>query len=267
MSDSVYKPLIDSMQWSYSRLKLFDTCRYAWYLKYLYGDDEEQNFYASYGSFVHKLIEEFYNGITSRQDLPMRFLTGFSSAVKGRRPKQEIVDKYIDAGFSYFQNFKPFKYGVVKVEEKIQFDIDGRQFIGFIDFLGTEDGEFVVLDHKSRDLKPRSGRKKPTVKDVELDEFLRQLYIYAAGVEQKFGKLPKKLCFNCFKSGVLIEEQFDNGAYESAKQWALEQISKIEQAEKFYPNIDWFYCTNLCGYKGQCPYYEMAYGGGRGERD
>lgn len=267
MSDSIYKPLIDEMQWSYSRIKLFDTCRYAWYLKYLYGDEEEQNFYASYGGYIHKLIEKYYRDEISHQDLSMTYLMGFLYAVRGRRPKQEIVDRYLEAGLTYFQNFKPFRYDMISVEERIIFDVSGRSFIGFIDYLGADGDELVVIDHKSRDLRQRSGRKKPTVKDKELDEFLKQLYLYSAGVEQKFGKFPSKLCFNCFKSGEFVEEQFDKGAYEEAKSWALESIKKIETAEKFYPNLDWFYCTNLCGYKGQCPYYDMAFGGGKSERE
>ena len=261
MGDSIYKPLIDSMTWSYSRLKSFDNCRYEWYLKYLYGEEPVQNFYASYGSYVHKLIERFYQANISRQDLTLQFLTGFSYSVEGRRPKPEIVEKYIDAGVSYFSSFEPFPYKMVAVEDKIEFDIDDRKFLGFIDFLGEDDGgDLVIIDHKSRDLKPRSGRAKPTVKDVELDEFLTQLYLYSFGVQQKYGRLPKWLCFNCFKSGTFIKEPFCNEAFESAKQWALKTIDKIEQAEKFYPNLDWFYCTNLCGFKNQCCYYESAFG-------
>lgn len=261
MSDSVYKPLIDSMQWSYSRIKLFDTCRYAWYLKYLYGDKEEQNFYASYGKYIHNLIERYYRDEISHQDLSMTYLMGFYYTVEGVRPRQEIVDKYMDAGLAYFQNFKPFPYSLVSVEEKIEFNINNYQFVGFVDYIGMDGDELVIVDHKSRDLKQRSRRKKPTLKDAELDEFLKQLYLYAVGIEQRFGKLPKKLCFNCFKSGEFIEEEFNKIAFENAKGWAVDSIKKIETADKFYPNIDWFYCTNLCGYKGQCPYYEIAFGG------
>lgn len=261
MGDSIYKPLIASMQWSYSRIKSFEQCRYAWYLKYLYGLREKPNFYASYGSFVHKLIEKYYRDEISHQDLPMTFLVGFPFEVKGRRPKREIVEKYMNAGVSYFERFIPFPFRTISVEEKIGFLIGEKDFIGFIDYVGEEDGSLVIVDHKSRDLKPRSRKKKPTAKDAELDEFLKQLYLYSAGIEQKYGRLPKKLCFNCFKCGNFIEEDFDFDAYESAKEWALDMISKIEQADEFYPNIDWFYCTNLCGFRDNCCYYELIGGG------
>lgn len=261
MSDSIYKPLIDSMQWSYSRLKLFDTCRYAWYLKYLFGENEEPNFYASYGSFVHKLIESYYRDEISHQDLPMKFLVGFSCVIEGKRPKQSIVDKYMEAGLRYFRGFEPFRNRPVDVEARIGFKIGGYNFIGVIDYLGADNGGLIIIDHKSRDLQQRSGRKNPTVKDKELDEYLRQLYLYSEGVHDAYGIYPSKLCFNCFKVGNFIEEDFDESAFDDAKNWAIGQIKRIESADSFYPNLDWFYCTNLCGYRKQCCYYQTAFGG------
>ena len=51
---------------------------------------------------------------------------------------------------------------------------------GVIDLVGRSDtGGLVIVDHKSRALKPRSKRKKPTKTNQELDEYLRQLYLYA----------------------------------------------------------------------------------------
>lgn len=52
-------------------------------------------------------------------------------------------------------------YSMVDVEKRVDFDIDGIRFVGYIDYLGIDDdGEFHIIDNKSRDLKPRSGRKK-----------------------------------------------------------------------------------------------------------
>lgn len=78
-----------------------------------------------------------------------------------------------------------------------------------LDFLGeSEAGELVLVDNKSRDLKPRSNRKRPTAKDTELDDMLRQLYLYSIPVFESFGRYPDWLCFNYFRSGVFIKERF-----------------------------------------------------------
>ena len=263
MNSSVYSPIIDSMTWSYSRLKLFETCRYAWYLKYLYGINEPTNFYASYGSFIHNLIERYYRDEISHKDLPLKFLVGFSNFVKGKRPNEEIVDKYLQAGYEYFADFKPMPFDMVSVEQKITFDVGGYPFVGYVDFIGMRDGALAVVDHKSRNLSKRSTRRKPTLKDKELDEFMRQLYLYSIGVNDVYGQFPTTLCFNCFKSKTFIEEPFKEDAYNEAIEWAKDSIETIKHTDDFYPTLDWFYCTNLCGMKHECCYYALEMGGRR----
>ena len=70
MGDMIYRPLIEGMRWSYSRLHSFEQCRYGWFLKYIHGTKKEEKFYASYGSFVHKLIELYYRGFFTAIELP-----------------------------------------------------------------------------------------------------------------------------------------------------------------------------------------------------
>ena len=113
-----------------------------------------------------------------------------------------------------------------------------------------------IVDNKSRDLKPRSKRSKPTLKDKELDEMLKQLYIYSEAVKQEYGKYPISLCFNCFKSGVFIEEPFVENTHKEVLNWYEGQIDKIKKSEDFYPSIDFFMCKYLCGVQDECCYYK-----------
>lgn len=262
MNGSIYKPLMDSMRWSYSRITSFETCPYSWYLKYLYGEKEEQNFYASYGSFVHKLLERFFKGKISKNALVTEFLSGFHLNVFGRKPNEEIASRYIELGYNYFRSFDGFKYDMVSVEERLSFDVDGVNYVGVIDYLGRDkDGGMVIVDHKSKGLKKRSKRAKPTKTDEELDRYLRQLYLYSIGVHEKYGEYPTKLCFNCFKSGEFIEEPFNIDKMNEVKDWVQSLVAYISDQEEFPPNIDWFYCTNLCGYRDICCYYNDLMGG------
>lgn len=213
-------------------------------------------FYASYGSFVHKLIEKYYNKELKKDELLISFLTGFESEVKGRRPDASIVDGYIQKGCDYFRNFEPFPFEFVAVEKKVEFKIGGHNIVGFIDYVGKKDGKYVIVDNKSRDLKPRSNRKKPTVKDKELDDMLKQLYIYAEALKQETGEYPVSLCFNCFKSGTFIEEQFDEETHKNVLSWVENQINKIKNNEEWYPDIDYFKCRYLCEVHDECCYYK-----------
>lgn len=255
MGEFSYRPLIEDMTWSYSRVKSFDACPYQWFCKYIHGDREEPMFYSSYGSFVHRLIEQYYRGLLSKEELPLAFLLGFSENVLGQRPSRDTVVKYIRAGEEYFRNFKPFPFRMLSVEEELHFDLGGFPFVAFLDFCGERDGKLAIVDNKSRDLRPRSGRKgAQTGKDRELDEMLEQLYVYAHGVRQIYGEFPDRLCFNCFRTGRFLEEPFDRAAYERTLDRVRRKIEEIASEEEFRPNIEYFRCKYLCGLHKDCCY-------------
>lgn len=207
---------------------------------------------------MHKLIEEFYRGKLTKEEMLTKFLFDFQTEVKGERPKESTVSKYIQCGVEYLRGFSPFSYKMIDVEKKVEFEIGGKKFIGFIDYLGEKDGEYYIVDNKSRELKPRSKRAKPTVKDQELDEMLKQLYLYAAAVKQEYGKFPKALCFNCFKNGVFIEEPFSEKVFSETIEWFLKTIDNIADENDFLPYLDYFSCKNICGVKDECCYYELG---------
>lgn len=256
MGNIGYFPL-ENMLWSYSRISSYDDCPYKFYLKYIFGAEDNELFYSSYGKFMHKLLEWFYKGEITKNEMRTRFLCGFSREIGGEYPKENIVTGYIKKGSDYFKTFKPFEYKTVAVEDFLTFDISGYHFNGYVDYIGEDkDGNLVIVDHKSRDLKQRSKRKKPTLKDQELDDMLRQLYIYAAAVEQRYGRLPTTLCFNCFKNGELIKEAFDNDSYKKAIDWAVNTIESIKEEQSWKPNIEYFSCRFLCGVHDDCVYYE-----------
>lgn len=256
MGEISFRPLIEDMTWSFSRIECFNDCPYRWFLKYIKRYKETPQFYSSYGSFMHKLIEQFYKGELTKEEMQTKFLFDFSKEVQGIRPQESTVQKYIKAGLDYLKHFEPFPFEMVAVEEKVGFEIDGTPFVGYIDYHGIKDGEHYIVDNKSRDLKPRSNRKTPTVKDKELDEMLRQLYIYSAAIKQKYGKFPKALCFNCFKTGTFIEEPFNEDAYNEAIEWAKKNIEDIKNADDFYPNREFFSCYYICGVSDECCYWQ-----------
>lgn len=261
MSGEIYRPLIEDMTWSYSSLSSFHDCRYRWFINYIKHCKKEEKFYASYGLFMHTLLEKYYKNELSKEELATTFLMDFSKEVLGERPKENIVKNYIKKGTAYLKSFEPFPYKTIAIEKKIDFEINGKKFTCRIDYIGEDgDGNLVIIDNKSRDLEPRSKRKKPTVKDRTLDEMLRQLYLYSAAVKKEYGKFPSKLCFNCFKAGNFIEESFKKSAYEETIKWAMETIDEAENTEDFYPNIEYFTCKYICSLSSQCCYSQAVAG-------
>ena len=258
MGEGKYRSVIQDMTWSYSRVKAFESCPYRWFLKYILEEETEPTFFASFGSFLHKLIDRYYREGRRPEQLVTDYLAGFRREVEGSAPNSKIYSNWFQSGLRYLRSIQPLPFNPLETELKAEFLSDGRiPMVGFIDYVGTDGDDLVIVDHKSRDLKPRSNRKKPTKQDEELDEYLRQLYLYAEAVWHKYGKYPKWLCFNCFRTGVLIREPFREEAYEEAKRWLRERIWTIEDEEDFRPNMDWFQCSYLCECRNECEYFEM----------
>lgn len=69
MGNMCYKPLIDDMTWSYSRIEAFNDCPYRFFLRYIKRHKETDKFYASFGSFMHKLLEQYYKGELKQEDM------------------------------------------------------------------------------------------------------------------------------------------------------------------------------------------------------
>lgn len=258
MGDINYRPLIDDMTFSYSRISTYDSCPYKWRLDYIDQYNKEEKFYASYGTLMHDILAKYYGGNISKDRMPIEFLTRFYGDVKGELPSGKIVESYIQKSLLYLRNFEGTDLHVIDVEKKVDFEIGGIKFTGFIDLIGEKDGNIIIVDHKSRDLKQRSGRVKPTLKDIELDEYLRQLYLYSKAVKDEFGKFPTELWFNCFKSGNVIKENFCPDGYEKAIKWALDTIEKIKNDSDFEANYNYFYCRWICGQSWNCDEYELC---------
>ena len=246
---------MEDMTWSYSRVSGFSECQYKWFLRYIRKLPEQPRFYASYGSFMHRLLAAYYKGEASRVEQLIKFLFGFQKEVCGPRPQESTVSKFIHAGSEYLRRLQPSPFEPIAVEQKVDFNIGDYDFVGFIDLIGKRDGDLYIIDHKSRELKPRSGRKQPTKLDLELEEKLRQLYLYAEAVFQLYGSYPKALIFNCFKSGVVIEEPFSEAACREAKQWAETEIGKLMEESEFPPQREYFRCRWLCGHNEDCCYW------------
>ena len=250
-----YSFLIDSMTWSYSRLQSFGKCPYGFFVHYILGEEEEPTFLASYGSFVHKIHQLVLTGVLPKTDAASYFLENFRSEVCGTPPSPEVARNYLRDGYEYMSSFPSFGK-VLDVEKELSFEIDGYPFTGFTDLV-TEDNGLVIYDHKARNLKPFSGRKKSTKTDLELSDYFRQLYLYSEGIAQTYGEYPKELVFNCYRSRTMIRQPFDPEQLEIAKAWASGLIQEIRSVSDWNPDMDFFKCKYLCGLYDRCDYYEL----------
>ena len=253
-----YSMIISDMTWSYSRIKAYESCPYSFLLRYVFKAEDKDLFFSSYGSFIHKILEKFYKKELPKESLVSFYLMNFEKEVHGKAPSDSIFKNYFRDGLAFLKNVEE-KDGVVCVEERFKTKVGSHDFVGVIDLIEEDTtGGIIVTDHKSRDLKPRSKRGKYTKTDKELDDYLKQLYIYASVVKERFHRFPKALSFNCFRTGTVITEPFVEDKYNETIRWADELIGKIIGEKEWNPNMDFFRCRNLCGVNHACEYYELG---------
>lgn len=262
---SAYRDKIEKMIWSFSRVKCFDNCRKEFKLNYLDKLSKADNAFASYGVFIHELLENYYNGECEFFELAERFRSEYDERVPEEFPKlfgKDLGDGYYKAGQAYFDSFEDdFRaYTVLGVEENIRMDIEGYPFVGFIDLvLEDVDGNIIIIDHKSKNGFSSKREKK---------EYLRQLYLYSLHVHQKYGKWPIKLGFNMVRVPKIEWADFNEDDLQEAIGWFTSTIKQIYEEEKYpdkifmeyksagkklaeFKHLD-FYCNTLCNMREHC---------------
>lgn len=237
----------------------FNDCPYKWFLTYLYRDEngkplkKKSGFFAEFGSYIHLILQMYLSGVLPKKELSTFYVTHFKSNVRAKAPNQKIYKNYFEQGFQYLDSISFPKRNILGVEERVDFTFAGKPWTGFIDVVG-DDNRLIITDHKSRTLKPRSKRSKPTKSDAELDDYLRQLYVYSAAVKDKYQRFPDILEFNCFRSQTIIQESFDIQRYHMVEQWAKEEINRITCNNRWQANPDYWRCNYLCDVCRECEY-------------
>lgn len=253
-----YDLTIEPMEWSYSRLTAFEDCPYLWLQRYIYNIPGQSKFFAQYGSLMHSILQQYLTGALRKQELVSYYLSHFVSDVTDKAPSHKIHMGYLEQGRQYLKTLSFPSRRIIKVEDEMRFQFAGHPFVGFLDVLSEdEDGHLYITDHKSRALKPRSNRIKPTLSDMELDKYLRQLYIYASAVSQLYGRYPDFLEFNCFRTGTWICEPFRYEQMLDVEAWAMRLIKQITATDDWYANLDFWFCKHICDMAVECEYEEF----------
>lgn len=249
-----YDLVIDEMTWSYSRITSFEDCPYKWFMTYIYQDIKRKSpFFAEYGTYMHLILQMYLSGVLQRKDLSTFYVMHFRDNVRAKAPSQKIHQNYFNQGFQYLETLHFPKRKIIGVEEEVHFNFAGKPFMGYIDVI-SDDGTLIITDHKSRTLKPRSGRKEPTKLDAELENYFRQLYVYAAAVKETYGKYPDYLEFNCFRSQNIISEPFSIQRFHQVEDWAGSQINQIIRNDDWSAKPDYWRCNYLCDVCSECEY-------------
>ena len=253
------KHLPNNFRWSFSKLAAYKQCKQSFYLQYIACNQEQEidSYYSQYGSFAHKLLEEYYKGDLPSFCLADAWRDGYEENVTMPPPRfpAGLGDKYFAAAEEYFENFQdlPDKYEVLSVENKFVINLEGYNISGIADLViqDKETMDIIVIDHKSKSM---SSLKK------ERNLYRKQLYLYALWVYETYGRWPAKLIFNMFKEHTEVVEDFSLDALEETKKWFLDTIHEIETDDVFESwdtNYSSYFCGQICSCATECDKYQV----------
>lgn len=224
----------DSTVWSFSRLNQFRLCPLTWYSTYVLGLRGE-NYFAFRGSLVHSIMEDFYN-VGYAKNLPLKVIREtmqekFRRGMRDAPPTQSWFKKGEWDIISSFDRFKPL-HDFTAVEEKIEFEVGGFPFQGFIDLTISER---TPLDWKSK---------------WSSEKYLRQQYLYAIGLRYN-GRKANHIWIVEYKNNMnLVDIKVVPPVMKDTEHWAVETVgmirSALEKGEFPADNGDNFFCSMLC---------------------
>ena len=191
--NAICKKYNTDILWSWSRYNTYKTDHYSYFLKYVNNikEDRRDSIYAVSGGYCHDIIEKYYNGTITQEDMINEYedslLTMNIAEYKYDRSDEDkntaIAEKYENCIRHFFRHhIKPDNLNML-LEMFCTIQVaDGIVFQGYIDNCGVytdENGKkkIVITDYKTSTI----------YKGEKLEKESGQLYLYAEGIRQKTG--------------------------------------------------------------------------------
>lgn len=264
---SKYDVITRNIRFSYSSLSSFNTCRFAWKLKYIDRiQPRESNFFAEYGTLVHDTMEQFFSKKLSAFELSQFFKDNYYLKVTTPPPafSTGIVESYLADAIEFFDNFQldTDKYDIINVEGRIDGEIEGVLFTGRPDLVlkDKENKDVMLVDYKTA--KPfyvtKAGVEQ--VDHVKMDNYLRQMYIYTyllKNNEPAFADINKIVLWFT-RSNRKYTFDWNEKEEQKAIEWVKKTAQSIWKEESFRADLtNEYFCNNLCDVRMHCPYRAM----------
>jgi RecB family exonuclease len=255
-------------KYSYSKLDLFDQCKYKFLLKYIKGNYSDASTLAlELGTLVHKgeeirgrylinnqpinfeyIADVLVNGVTEVTDKGDEYINGVEQLKKKYyveyytkcKKSGKTYDEKLELYFDYLVRKSDMgDWRILAVEQKFEFEYEGRCILhGFIDRIDINSkGEIRVVDYKSSNAIYDDSKLKTPL----------QMVIYALACQQMYGKLPVEFIYDFIFIGT--EQQACSKGYLNRGikklNTLLDAINECEKTGEYVPNPIplCFWCT------------------------
>lgn len=229
--------------WSWSRKNCVHNSLYEYFLKYIKREkeDRQDSIYVVTGGMCHDIIEKFYSGEITKEEMPNAFHDAWIVAfdigeLKFDRNDAErnksIADKYHRNLQGFFKDHNPIT-DEIALEQFIVIKVGDEYFQGYVDALTVDkDGNYTIIDWKSSSVYVGEKAKNEC----------GQLVLYAMGLHQNGIPYDKiKICWNFLKYvNVYVEKpEYINLIWTTAKgeQKVKEKLNKSKLADTLKASV------------------------------
>lgn len=256
-SDNLNDYILENIRFSFSSASTFETCKHSWFLTYIEGNEREGNFFAEYGSFIHKIMEMFWREELEQFELADYYRENYQSNVVCLPPPYPVGmgDRYYEDGLTFFSNlkFKRENFDVIFLEDKIDSVLGEYNLVVKPDLVlrNKKTGKTILLDYKSS--KPMKNGKWD---DTKLAGYEKQLILYAHFIEKEMGiKIDEiALLFTRIPENPLYAIQMTPEKVQNVLSWFSETIEQIWEEDTFEASPSKYFCQNLCSVRKFCKY-------------
>lgn len=258
-----YEFMFDNMTWSFSRASSFEQCKYGWKLTYLDKKDGVQNGFSSYGLFHHKMFELFWSGVLDVWDMPDYYKENYAKEVDipfpAKLEKYNFSERTYKAGLDFWENFdwNLSDWDILGNEYTIEAEYNGIKLTIRPDTLvkNKKTGKIWLIDYKTSTAFDKKTMKPKTKK---IDGYKKQLSLYCYFVEREMNIEIEKYVLVFPKYDLDQTMYFDYNKEEGQKtvDWLMGVIEKAKLEVDFKPNVEPFFCENLCSMKLHCQHWQ-----------
>ena len=238
-------------------MRAFHDCPYYWYMKYIECEvDKKGNVYGQFGSFCHSLLEQYLKGTIERDQLADKYAKEFyDNVTEITIDRNDPTEKLFRFGEEYFHNPNIVKedFLPIFVEKNIEFMIDEHKFRGIIDLMYKNgEGDMVILDHKTSEYPVGKNGEIKKSKEEMMKGYIRQLALYAYGVQQLTKIRPKYIGWNFIRANKFCIIELTDGMINDTLSWVKNTIQAIYNCEDFQKKESYVMCSILCDMRGRC---------------
>lgn len=263
---SSYDFIVDNICFSYSSVSTFETCPYSFKLAYIDIVPRENNFFAEYGTLIHKCIEKYFTKEIDLFELPRYYNEKYDEIVKSFAPPSsvDLGARYRDQGQFFFENFSLTRddYEVLQTEDKIDFELHGLSVTARPDLVLQEKKtrKNILFDYKtSAPFKTDKRNGKETTDNKKLDGYYKQMYLYAYALKNYRNIKIDKITLLFTRPERLVTVKWNLKDEKMALNWFLETVQKIKKSEEFpFDNSSPYFCSHICGVRNSCEYKPNA---------